>query len=249
MTKATAKTAPKKALVKTAKAATSKPQSKTLIRASKAAKVAKKTASKTQVRTSRKTARSVTAKKAEKGTSASRWKTKQIGTAPQSARITSQKGPIKPLAAKTQFAPRDNEDRIWLLVDASNQTVGRLASQIAILLRGKHKATFTPNNDAGDFVVVINAEKVRFTANKEEQKRYYKHTGYISGIKETSPARLRNTFPERILEKAVKGMITRSPLGRSQMKKLKIYNGSEHPHAAQNPVAWKLRYNSTIGED
>jgi large subunit ribosomal protein L13 len=136
-----------------------------------------------------------------------------------------------------------------LLVDASNQTVGRLASQIAVLLRGKHKATFTPNNDAGDFVIVINAEKAKFTANKEEQKRYYKHTGYISGIKETSPARLRGTHPERILEKAVKGMITRSPLGRAQMTKLKIYKGAEHPHAAQNPVAWKLRYDSTIGEE
>jgi large subunit ribosomal protein L13 len=226
----------------------SKSVSKTAKRVTKALKTAKKSASKTQVRTSRSTVRAA-ARKTEKGTSASRWKVKQPGSAPQSSRITAPKGPVKSLASKTQFAPKGNTDRNWLLVDASNQTVGRLASQIAMLLRGKHKASFTPNNDVGDFVVVINAEKVKFTAKKEEQKRYYKHTGFIGGIKETSPARLRNTHPERILEKAVRGMITRSPLGRAQMTKLKIYRGSEHPHAAQNPVMWKLRYNSAIGED
>lgn len=249
MTKATTKTKAKTtAKAKTPASKAAPKATKTLKRATKSAKTAKKTASKTQVRTSRTTARAV-GKKVEKGTAASRWKVKQPGSAPQSARITPPKGPIKAIASKTKFAPKENTDRTWLIVDAANQTVGRLASQISVLLRGKHKATYTPNNDTGDFVIVINAEKVKFTANKEEQKRYYKHTGYISGIKETSPARLRATQPERILQKAVKGMITRSPLGRAQMTKLKIYSGTEHPHAAQNPVMWNLRYNSAIGEE
>jgi large subunit ribosomal protein L13 len=219
----------------------------------KATKTAKKTASKTQVRTSRATTRaaktSAEKKAPTRGTAASRWKEKHPGHAPQSARITAPKGPVKALASKTRFVPKENDERQWLIIDAANQTVGRLASQIASLLRGKHKAAFTPNNDAGDFVVVLNAEKVKFTAKKEEQKRYYSHSGYIGGIKETSPTRLRDTFPERILEHAVKGMVPRTPLGRAQMKKLKIYKGTAHPHAAQNPVVWKLRYNSIVGEE
>ncbi len=219
-------------------------------RAAKSSETMKKSAAKTQVRQSRKVDRAVkaSAKKNEKrGTSESRWKVKAPGTAPQSARITAPKGPVKPIASKTSFAPtptRKTDERQWLIVDATNQTVGRLASQVAGLLRGKHKATFTPNNDVGDFVVVINAEKVKFSANKETQKRYYSYSGYIGGMKEISPAQLREKHAERILESAVKGMISRNPLGRSQMKKLKIYNGDNHPHAAQNPVAWNLRYNS-----
>jgi large subunit ribosomal protein L13 len=101
----------------------------------------------------------------------------------------------------------------------------------------------------GDFVIVLNAEKVKFTADKENTKTYNWHSGYISGIKETTPARLRGTYPERIIEKAVRGMVPRTPLGRAQMGKLKIYKGSEHPHAAQAPVVWNLRYNSFIGEE
>jgi large subunit ribosomal protein L13 len=237
---------------KTKKTAKAGGSAKTQKRATKSVKTAKKTASKTQVRTSRTTKRAEKAganERAKKGTSASRWKVKHPGHAPHSSRVTAPKGPVTPVAAKTQFAPKDNDDRRWLVVDVANQTVGRVASQIASLLRGKHKASFTPNNDVGDFVIVINCEKVKFTGNKESGKTYNWHTGYIGGIKETTPARLRETFPDRILEKAVKGMVPRTPLGRAQMTKLKIYKGSEHPHAAQNPVAWKLRYDSTVGEE
>jgi large subunit ribosomal protein L13 len=228
------------------------PATKTQKKATKAAKTAKKVAAKTQVRNSRTTTRSEKAaatQTAKKGTSASRWKVKHPGHAPQSARVTAPKGPLKALAAKTSFAPKENDERRWLVIDVANQTVGRVASQIASLLRGKHKASFTPNNDVGDFVVVINCEKVKFTRDKDNTKTYNWHTGYIGGIKETTPARLRETFPERILEKAVKGMVPRTPLGRNQMRKLKIYKGTDHPHAAQSPVAWKLRYDSTIGEE
>lgn len=164
-----------------------------------------------------------------------------MGYAPQSARITPAQGPMRAASNRTWFGPEHNSDRSWLLVDAAGQMVGRIASEIAMLLRGKHKASFTPNNDAGDFVVVINAEQVRFTAKKEEQKVYIHHTGYTSGIKRTTPARLRQKFPERILEEAVKGMVPRTPLGRKQMTKLKIYAGGKHPHAAQNPIVWNLR--------
>jgi len=243
------KTAKKTDEKKPAKAAAS---TKTQKRATKSVKTAKKSASKTQVRTSRTTKRAVKADenvRAKKGTSASRWKVKHPGHAPHSSRVTAPKGKVQSLASKTSFAPKDNSERRWLVVDVANQTVGRVASQIASLLRGKHKATFTPNNDVGDFVIVINCEKVKFTANKETDKTYNWHTGYISGLKETTPERLRETFPDRILEKAVKGMVPRTPLGRAQMTKLKIYAGADHPHASQNPVAWKLRYDSTIGEE
>ncbi len=211
----------------------------------KAAQSQKKASAKTLVRTSRTTIRAEKAEKNKKGKSpTSRMKTKLPGHSPQSARISAPKGSVTPLAARTQFLSRDAADRKWLLVDASGQTVGRLASQIAVLLRGKHKANFTPNNDTGDFVVVINADKVMFTGNKETAKAYHWHSQHIGGIKTTTPERLRGKYPERILESAVKGMITRGPLGRDQMRKLKIYSGDQHPHAAQNPVVWKLRYDS-----
>ncbi|MBS1984171.1 MAG: 50S ribosomal protein L13 [Bdellovibrionales bacterium] len=171
-------------------------------------------------------------------------KDKPAGHAPHSARITAQKGPIVPVASKTSFVPKYSEDRKWLLIDAAGQTVGRLASEIAMLLRGKHKPTFTPNNDAGDFVIVINAEKVVFTANKEDQKEYFKHSGWIGGMKVTTPARLRGTHPDRILFHAVRGMVPRTPLGRDQMGKLNIYAGENHPHAGQKPAVWNLRYSA-----
>ena len=174
----------------------------------------------------------------------SRKKFKAEGHAPQAARITAQRGDMRKATGKTFLAPAVNEDRAWLLVDASGQTVGRLASEIAMLLRGKHKSIFTPHSDAGDFVVVINAEKVHFTRGKEENKSYYNHSGWIGGMKIATPAKLRDTHPERILEIAVKGMIARTPLGRDMMKKLKVYKGSEHPHKAQNPVVWQLRYSA-----
>src|ERR1700712_5163391 len=124
----------------------------------------------------------------------------------------------------------------WLLIDAEGLVVGRLASLIANRLRGKHKPSFTPHVDCGDHVVVINADKVRLTGNKLKQKIYYKHTGYAGGIKEITAAKvLDGRFPERVLEKAVERMIPRGPLGRQQMRNLRIFAGPEHPHAAQNP--------------
>lgn len=124
----------------------------------------------------------------------------------------------------------------WYLIDASEKTLGRLATCIAHRLRGKHKPEFTPNLDTGDFVVVINAEKIRVTGNKFKDKMYYHHTGYMGGIKEISFDKLQAKAPERILEMAVKNMLPKGPLGRKIFSKLKVYAGSSHPHTAQNPV-------------
>ncbi|MDD2943696.1 MAG: 50S ribosomal protein L13 [bacterium] len=126
--------------------------------------------------------------------------------------------------------------RKWWVVNAEDQVVGRLASKIATVLRGKHKATFTPHTDGGDFVVVVNADKIRFTGNKAEQKKYYRHTGYVGGLKEDVAADLLKSNPEQVLFSAVKGMLPKGPLGRQQLSKLKLYAGSEHPHAAQQPA-------------
>ena len=127
-------------------------------------------------------------------------------------------------------------EKDWVLIDATDLVVGRLASQIALRLRGKHKAIFTPHVDCGDNVIVINADKVRLTGRKMQDKRYYRHTGYPGGIKETSPEKIiAGKFPERVVEKAVERMLPRSPLGRRQLKKLHVYAGTEHPHAAQQP--------------
>jgi large subunit ribosomal protein L13 len=128
-------------------------------------------------------------------------------------------------------------NRKWLLVDAENQVVGRLASKVAGLLRGKHKTTYTPHNDGGDFVIVINADKARFTGNKEEEKLFRHHTGYVGGLKEVTASELRSKHPERIIELAVKGMLPKSALGRNMLDKLKVYSGSEHPHIAQQPTS------------
>ena len=130
-----------------------------------------------------------------------------------------------------------SEDAVnnWVLIDAEDQTLGRLASLIAIRLRGKHKVDFTPHVDNGDYVVVINASKVKVTGKKETDKLYYRHTGYPGGIKNVTLGRMRETKPERIIEKAVKGMLPRSSLGRAIWKKLKVYGGSEHPHDSQQP--------------
>ncbi len=133
--------------------------------------------------------------------------------------------------------PADIEKE-WVVIDATDLVVGRLASQIALRLRGKHKAFFTPHVDCGDNVIVINAEKVRFTGRKVEQQVYYKHTGYPGGIKErTAKQILEGRFPERVIEAAVKRMMPRGPLGRQQMRNLRVYAGAEHPHEAQQPVA------------
>ena len=126
----------------------------------------------------------------------------------------------------------------WHLIDAENLVVGRVATIIANILRGKHKASFTPHVDCGDHVVVVNADKVAFTGNKRDEKTYYKHTGYAGGIKEvTADKVLDGRFPERVLEKAVERMIPRGPLGRQQMRALHLYAGTEHPHAGNQPVA------------
>jgi large subunit ribosomal protein L13 len=123
----------------------------------------------------------------------------------------------------------------WLVVDAADRTLGRIATEIAHRLRGKHKPEFTPNVDTGDYIIVVNAEKVRVTGRKTTDKIYYRHSGYPGGIKGTSFERLRDTHPERIIENAVRGMLPRNPLGRAMFRKLKVYAGPDHPHAAQQP--------------
>lgn len=128
----------------------------------------------------------------------------------------------------------------WYLVDADGKTLGRLASEIARRLRGKHKAIYTPHVDTGDYIVVVNAEKVRVTGQKETDKIYYRHSGYPGGIKATPLNRLRQAHPERILANAVKGMMPRNRLGRAMLRKLKVYAGPEHPHGAQQPQTLEL---------
>ena len=138
---------------------------------------------------------------------------------------------------KTFSAKAADIDKKWLLIDAQGLVVGRLASLIALRLRGKHKPTFTAHMDCGDNIIVINADKVVLTGRKKDQKIYYHHTGYIGGIKErTAKFILEGKFPERIVEKAVERMMPRGPLGRQQMSNLRVYKGGEHPHEAQNPA-------------
>jgi len=127
--------------------------------------------------------------------------------------------------------------REWYLVDAADKTLGRLASEIARRLRGKHKAEYTPHVDTGDYIVVVNAEKIRVTGNKMADKMYYHHTGYIGNLKTVSLEKLLQTAPERVLQTAVKGMMPRNPLGRAMLKKLRVYAGAEHGHQAQQPKA------------
>ncbi|SNS38406.1 LSU ribosomal protein L13P [Sphingomonas laterariae] len=143
---------------------------------------------------------------------------------------------MKALMKTTKSATPATVEKKWLLIDAEGLVVGRVASIIANILRGKHKPSFTPHIDCGDNVIVINADKVRFTGKKLGQKVYYKHTGYAGGIKGITAGKvLEGRFPERVLEKAVERMIPRGPLGRQQMRNLRIFNGAEHSHAAQNP--------------
>ena len=140
------------------------------------------------------------------------------------------------LTRTTASAKPAEVEKKWILIDADGLVVGRLASIVANRLRGKHKASFTPHVDCGDNVIIINADKVRFTGRKLTQKMYYRHTGYAGGIKEVRADKvLEGAFPERVLEKAVERMVPRGPLGRQQMKNLRIFKGAEHPHAAQNP--------------
>tara|TARA_A100001388_G_C28549857_1_gene394357 strand:+ start:70 stop:525 length:456 start_codon:yes stop_codon:yes gene_type:complete len=136
---------------------------------------------------------------------------------------------------KTLSIKQEDVRRSWYVIDATGRTLGRLSTQIAIRIRGKHKAEFTPHVDTGDYVVVINAEKVRVTGNKLHDKIYNHHTGFPGGIKSISLAKLMQKSPEKVVEMAVKGMMPKSKLGRSMISKLKVYAGSEHPHAAQQP--------------
>lgn len=136
---------------------------------------------------------------------------------------------------KTYFPKDEQLQHDWLLIDAEGQTVGRLATRIAQLLRGKHKVDFTPNQAGGDFVVVVNADKVNFSGRKWEQKVYTRYSGYQSGLKRISAGRMLETHPERIIEHAVKGMLPKNTLGRKILTRLKVYSGAAHPHAAQQP--------------
>lgn len=139
------------------------------------------------------------------------------------------------------YVPKAGEiESKWWIVDADGLTLGRLASEVATRIRGKHKATFTPFLDTGDHVIVVNAEKVRLTGRKLAQKMYRRHSGYPGGLKEITAEKLQERFPERLVEFAVKGMLPKGPLGRRLFTKLKVYKGGEHPHEAQQPEALDL---------
>ena len=142
---------------------------------------------------------------------------------------------MKTFSAKPAEVKRD-----WFVVDADGKTLGRLASEIARRLRGKHKPEYTPHVDTGDYIVVINAEKIRVTGNKAKDKMYYKHTGYIGNMKSTNFTKMIQEHPERVLELAVKGMLPKNPLGRAMFKKMKVFAGSEHNHQAQQPQVLEI---------
>ena len=154
--------------------------------------------------------------------------------------------PIRPAGAspgdmnKTPLPSIETLERQWYLVDAENQTLGRLASEVAQVLRGKNKPTYTPHLDTGDFVIVINADKIRVSGNKPTQKLYRRHSGRPGGMKTETFAHLQARIPERIVEKAIKGMLPHNSLGRQLVRKLKVYKGTEHPHAAQQPQVLDL---------
>ena len=141
---------------------------------------------------------------------------------------------------KTYVAKEQEIEKNWYLVDAEDKVLGRIATQIATRLRGKHKPIFTPHADTGDFVVVVNAEKVALTGGKWDKKIYYRYSGYIGGLKQISARKLLEKKPEDLLRLAVKRMLPKNSLGRRQLKKLKIYAGPDHPHQAQNPEKWEI---------
>ena len=139
------------------------------------------------------------------------------------------------------YTPKPGDiDRAWHVIDATDVVLARLASQVAALLRGKHKAQFAPHVDAGDFVIIINADKVALTGNKRETKLAYRHSGYPGGLRATPYSELLDKHPERAVEKAVRGMLPHTTLGKAQLAKLKVYAGSEHPHAAQQPQPFEI---------
>nr|WP_269810191.1 50S ribosomal protein L13 [Kineosporia rhizophila] len=139
------------------------------------------------------------------------------------------------------FTPKPGDiDRRWHVIDANDVVLGRLASQAAVLLRGKHKPTFAPHVDTGDFVIIINADKVALTGNKREQKKAYRHSGYPGGLRSVTYTELLDKNPQRAVEKAIRGMLPKNSLGRQVLSKLKVYAGPEHPHAAQQPVPFEI---------
>lgn len=142
---------------------------------------------------------------------------------------------------KTVMANKNTVERAWLVVDAAEMPIGRVASQVAHLLRGKHKPTFTPHVDTGDYVIVINTDKMILTGDKENKKYYYRHTGFPGGLKKVQYKNLMENRSDFVLEKAVKGMLPKNTLGREMFKKLKVYKGAEHPHEAQKPVNYTIK--------
>jgi large subunit ribosomal protein L13 len=142
---------------------------------------------------------------------------------------------MKTFSAKPHEVQRD-----WFVIDATDKVLGRLAAQVAQRLRGKHKAIYTPHVDTGDFIVIVNAGKLRVTGDKALQKKYYRHSGYPGGIYERNFTEMQQQFPERVIEKAVKGMLPKGPLGYAMIKKLKVYASAEHPHAAQKPQVLEI---------
>lgn len=146
------------------------------------------------------------------------------------------------------YSPKPGDvTRAWHVIDAEGVVLGRLATEVATLLRGKHKATFAPHVDTGDFVIIVNAEKVALTGNKRDQKFAYRHSGYPGGLRKRSFGELLDTKPERLLEKVVKGMLPKNKLGRAQGKKLKVYAGPEHPHSAQQPQPFEITKIAQVG--
>ena len=141
---------------------------------------------------------------------------------------------------KTKSYKNTDLDKKWLLLDARDETLGRLSSKIASILMGKNKAQYTPHNDLGDYVVVVNAEKIRVTGNKDIQKKYYKHTGYPGGLKSSTFSEIIEKNPENLILKAVKGMLPKNKLSNSMISKLKVYEGDDHPHVGQNPIKIEL---------
>jgi large subunit ribosomal protein L13 len=142
------------------------------------------------------------------------------------------------IAVKTYSAKPSEIKREWFVVDAEDKVLGRLATEVALRLRGKHKPMFTPHMDCGDFIVIVNADKVKLTANKMDNKLYYRHTRFPGGLKsKTARQELEGATPERVVESAIRGMLPKTKLGRDMYRKLKVYKGTEHPHAGQNPVA------------
>lgn len=140
----------------------------------------------------------------------------------------------------TFMQKKETVERKWYVVDAEGATLGRLASKVAVVLKGKHKATFTPHIDCGDYVIVINAEKVKLTGNKLNDKKYYNHSGYVGGLRERNAKTMISQYPEEMIERAVKGMLPKGRLGREMGKKLFVYAGPDHKHAAQKPAEMKV---------